>query len=307
MSHELRTPLNAILGWAHLLELNGLDLDPTRQRYALRTIARNAQIQVQLVDDLPDVSRIIPGKLRLQIQPTGLAEVLHAAVDAVRPAAAAKHLELRVSVDPPAATIAADPDRLQQVVWNLLSNAIKFTPRGGVIDLQARQSPLATDILVKDTGAGIPPDVVPFVFERFRQGDSSTTRRHGGVRPRARHRAASRGTARRQRRGIERRRRARRDILRPAAVHELVPRQPRPSSQPASPSGDRAVAIVDQCSRGDRRRDADTREVLSTIFDPGRRARLGCRVHGAGHGRNDARSSDVIADIGMPNEDGYVH
>ena len=137
VSHELRTPLNAILGWAHLLELNGLDLDPTRQRYALRTIARNAQIQVQLVDDLLDVSRIISGKMRLQIQPTGLAEVLHAAVDAVRPAAAAKNLELRVSVDPPAATIAADPDRLQQIVWNLLSNAIKFTPPGGVIDLRA--------------------------------------------------------------------------------------------------------------------------------------------------------------------------
>jgi PAS domain S-box-containing protein len=181
VSHELRTPLNAILGWAHLLELKALDLDESRQRLAIQTIARNAQIQVQLVDDLLDVSRIISGKMRLQIQSARLSEILQAAVDAVRPAATAKNLELRCSVGPPAAMITADPDRLQQIVWNLLSNAIKFSPPGGTVELRAEETDRAIELVVTDTGIGISPDVLPFVFDRFRQADSSTTRRHGGV------------------------------------------------------------------------------------------------------------------------------
>ena len=308
VSHELRTPLNAILGWAHLLELNGLELDQTRQRYALRTIARNAQIQVQLVDDLLDVSRIISGKMRLQVQPTGLAEVLRAAVDAVRPAAAAKNLELRVSVDPPAATIAADPDRLQQIVWNLLSNAIKFTPPGGVIDLQASQSLLATDILVKDTGAGIPPDVVPFVFERFRQGDSSTTRRHGGLGlglAIVRHLVELHGgsvevSSDGEGRGAT-------FLVRLPSKSLVSSAAEPPPSQPAPPAPteqlpsltDVHVVIVDD--------DADTREVLSTLLN-----QVGARVSAVestaqAMAEIEASPPDVIiADIGMPNEDGYA-
>ena len=178
VSHELRTPLNALLGWTHLLAVGRNDSD--RQR-AVEAIRRNAEIQVQLVDDLLDVSRIISGKMRLHIAPTNLQQVLKAAAESVHPAAHAKGVALQVNAPPPDLTIPADGDRLQQIVWNLLSNAIKFTSAGGVVELAARQHDGTVEITVRDTGAGIPEDVLPFVFERFRQADSSTTRNHGGM------------------------------------------------------------------------------------------------------------------------------
>jgi PAS domain S-box-containing protein len=181
ISHELRTPLNAILGWIRLLDIEAMKLDETRRRHALMIIRRNAEIQAQLVDDLLDVSRIISGKMQLEVRVIKASEVLKAAFEAERSAAEAKGVELHLHLDPGGDTIVADPNRLQQIVWNLLSNAIKFTSSGGRVDLYARQSASGADIIVEDTGIGIPPEVLPFVFDRFRQADSSTARRHGGV------------------------------------------------------------------------------------------------------------------------------
>jgi signal transduction histidine kinase len=177
----LRTPLNAILGWAHLLQHSDLHLDPGKQARALAAIERNAQIQVQLVNDLLDVSRIISGNMRLRMAPAHLPAVVQAAVEAVQPAAQAKGVVLRVTIDPDTTILVADEDRVQQIVWNLLANAIKFTPAGGTVDLQTRRTDEGTEIIVSDTGSGIAPELVPFVFDRFRQADGSTTRAAGGV------------------------------------------------------------------------------------------------------------------------------
>jgi PAS domain S-box-containing protein len=181
VSHELRTPLNAILGWAHVLQTQDLPLEEAKQKRALAVIERNAQIQVQLVNDLLDVSRIVSGKMRLQVTRFHLPAVLNAAVEAVQPAAEAKGVKLRVAVDPVTSTLMADEDRVQQIVWNLLANAIKFTAAGGTVDLQTRRTDKNTEIVVSDTGSGIAPEVLPFVFDHFRQGDGSTTRAFGGV------------------------------------------------------------------------------------------------------------------------------
>jgi PAS domain S-box-containing protein len=181
LSHELRTPLNAVLGWAQLLAMRPID-DRERLTQILQTIVRNAQLQVRLIEDLLDMSRILSGKLRIDCRPTSVPAVLHAAAEAVAPAVEARQLALSVHVDTAAAAeIMADPERLQQVVWNLLANAVKFTDRGGRIDVraEARQGTLAID--VTDTGRGIAPEFLPFVFDRFRQADGSTTRAHGGL------------------------------------------------------------------------------------------------------------------------------
>ena len=149
-----------------------MNLDDRRRRRALMTIKRKAAIQTRLVDDLLDVSRIISGKMRLEIRPIRLTEVLQAAVGAVQPAAQAKGVALRLSVDPATEATSADPDRLPQIAWNLWSNAIEFTPSGGRVQLERRQSGI--DIIVEDDGPGIPSDLLPFIFDRFRQADSST-------------------------------------------------------------------------------------------------------------------------------------
>jgi PAS domain S-box-containing protein len=185
VSHELRTPLNAIMGWTQLLLADGAKGanagDPERRRRGLETVVRNARLQAQLIDDLLDVSRIISGKMRLDVQPTDLAAVIDAAVEAIRPAAEGKQIQLRRVLDPFAGPVMGDPARLQQVVWNLLSNAVKFTPKGGKIEVRLERVNSHVEILVADTGAGIAPEFLPHVFERFRQLDSSTTRRHGGL------------------------------------------------------------------------------------------------------------------------------
>jgi PAS domain S-box-containing protein len=179
VSHELRTPLNAILGWAQLLLAAGDD--PERRRRGLDTVVRNAKLQSQLIDDLLDVSRIISGKMRLDVQPTDLAAVIDAAVEAIRPAAEAKQIQLRRVVDPFAGPVAGDPGRLQQVVWNLLSNAVKFTPKAGKVEVRLERVNSHIEIIVADNGAGIAPEFLPHVFDRFRQLDGTTTRRHGGL------------------------------------------------------------------------------------------------------------------------------
>ncbi len=179
VSHELRTPLTAIVGWAHLMRVGMLD--PETAAHALETIERNARSQTQLIEDLLDISRIITGKLRLDVRPVELAQVIEAAIDAVRPAAAAKQIELQTAFDPETGSVSADPERMQQVVWNLLSNAIKFTPQGGRVSVQLECDDLHAQIIVRDSGEGISQEFLPFVFERFRQADGSNTRTHGGL------------------------------------------------------------------------------------------------------------------------------
>ncbi|HEX8128266.1 MAG TPA: PAS domain-containing protein [Pyrinomonadaceae bacterium] len=179
LSHELRTPLTAVLGWTRLIATG--QLDEATHRRALETIERNAQSQVQLIDDILDVSRIIRGKLRLNVRPAELSPVIEAAVDSVRPAAEAKGIRLQVVLDPRAGPVSGDPDRLQQVVWNLLSNAIKFTPKDGRVQVLLTRVRSHLELTVSDTGQGIEKKFLPYVFDRFRQADPSTTRTHGGL------------------------------------------------------------------------------------------------------------------------------
>ena len=179
LSHELRTPLNAILGWSQVL-LSKKASEEDSQR-GLEAIARNARAQTQLIEDLLDMSRIVSGKVRLDVQRVDLAVAVDAAVDSVRPSVAAKGISLRTVVDPRAGPVSGDPNRLQQIVWNLLSNAVKFTPKGGKVDVIIERINSHIEITVRDSGVGIDPQFLPHVFDRFRQADSSTTRVHSGL------------------------------------------------------------------------------------------------------------------------------
>jgi len=179
VSHELRTPLNAIIGWTHMLRRAHLD-DETRSR-AIETIERNAKSQAQLVEDILDVSRMISGKLRLQTTSVDIASVINAAIDAVQLAANSKDIELQVTLDASARHVLGGGRRLQQDIWNLLSNAIKFTPPGGTVDIFLKRKDSHAAITVADTGQGITAEFLPFVFQRFRQADGASTRRHGGL------------------------------------------------------------------------------------------------------------------------------
>jgi PAS domain S-box-containing protein len=178
LSHELRTPLNAMLGWSQILQRRKDDAPIVEQGIA--AIGRSALAQTQLIEDLLDTSRIISGKLRLDLRRTHVAEVVAAAVESVMPSANAKHLRVTRSLDA-LAYVMADPARLQQVVWNLLTNAVKFTPDGGGVDVAVGSRDGRVAITVRDTGVGIPPDFLPVVFDRFRQADASHSRRYGGL------------------------------------------------------------------------------------------------------------------------------
>jgi len=179
LSHELRTPLNALLGWLHMLKMPNAD-DPTKKR-ALESIERNARAQAVLINDLLDVSRVVSGKLRVDPRSVDLSAVVLAAIDAIRPAARAREIELNVSLGTISRQVWGDPDRLQQIVWNLLSNAVKFTAPNGRIELAVEETGGAIQIVVADTGIGIDGAFLPYVFERFRQADSSSTRAHTGL------------------------------------------------------------------------------------------------------------------------------
>lgn len=179
LSHELRTPLNAIYGWARMLEAGRLDQTATRR--ATEAILRNAAAQVRLIEELFDVARAITGHVRLDVRPLNVLAVLEAALDTVRPTAAAKGVHLESVVDPGAGAMMGDPARLQQVIWNLLSNAVKFTPRDGRIEAHLRLAGGHIEIVVRDTGEGIAPEHMSRIFQRFGQADSSSTRRHAGL------------------------------------------------------------------------------------------------------------------------------
>ncbi|HEY9873640.1 MAG TPA: response regulator, partial [Candidatus Obscuribacterales bacterium] len=179
LSHELRSPLNPILGWARLLQTR--QFDPAAQKKALATIERNAKLQVELIDDLLDVSRILRGKIHLNMVPVNLVSVIEAAMETVRLAAEAKDIQIQKILDASVGKVLGDSSRLQQVIWNLLSNAIKFTPEGGKVNIQLQCIDAQAQITVTDTGKGISPEFLPHVFEYFRQADSTTTRKFGGL------------------------------------------------------------------------------------------------------------------------------
>jgi signal transduction histidine kinase/ActR/RegA family two-component response regulator len=178
LSHELRTPLTAIQGWCEILRLRHSEEDLAQ---GLEVIRRNAEAQTKIIEDLLDMSRIISGKIRLDIQRVELPAIVAAALETVRPAADAKGIHLHADLETAPANIAADPNRLQQILWNLLSNAIKFTPKDGQVRVSVELCESHLEIVVSDTGEGIKPEFLPFVFDRFRQADGSTTRKHRGL------------------------------------------------------------------------------------------------------------------------------
>lgn len=179
LSHELRTPLTSILGWAIMIDEG--DVDEAVAREGIATIRRNAEQQRHIIDDILDASRIIAGKLHIETRPVELSRIVRAAVDVVRPAAEAKGVRLNCNLEPHTGSVSGDSHRLQQVFWNLLSNAVKFTPAGGEVGVEVEQLPRHVRVTVSDTGRGIGPDFLPYVFDRFRQADSSPSRAHGGL------------------------------------------------------------------------------------------------------------------------------
>jgi PAS domain S-box-containing protein len=179
LSHELRTPLSAILGWTRMLQSGSLPED--KRERALETIERNARVQVAMIEDVLDVARITSGKLRLDVAPIEVAQVVDAAIDTIRPTAEAKGVRIQAVLDPDAGVLHGDGPRLQQIAWNLLSNAVKFTPKGGRVYVVLRKVDSSVEIAVSDTGSGISPEFLPHVFERFTQADPTRTRQHGGL------------------------------------------------------------------------------------------------------------------------------
>lgn len=300
LSHELRTPLNAVLGWA--VTLRTARLDGAAAGRALEAIERNARVQSQLIEDLLDISRIVNGKLRLDVRPVDLRAVVEAALDAVRPAARGKSIELVAALQ--AAAVQGDPDRLQQVVWNVLSNAIKFTPRGGRIDVGLADASGSVEVTVRDTGQGIPPGLLPFVFDRFRQADSSSTRSQTGlgiglalVKSLA---ELHGGSVQAESAGVGHGATFRLRFPALASPTGLESRQPRRALAPgpvASLAGVRILVVED---------DRDSRELVGVAL-----ARGGAEVRAAA-GADDAlatlvgwRADVIVTDIEMPEEDGY--
>jgi PAS domain S-box-containing protein len=303
ISHELRTPLNAILGWADMLRAGMLDAQ--RQTRAIESIHGNARRQAQLIEDLLDVSRIITGTVRLQVAPLDLGDVVHAAVDVVTPAAAARHITVRVEGGS-GVPLRGDPARLQQIVWNLLSNAVKFTPEGGNVTVRLDRGAQAVTLTVSDNGMGIEPEFLPFVFDRFRQADSGTTRAFGGLGlglAIVRHLVELHGgTVTANSEGVGRG--ATFAITLPALDAPMHVPTMRPVVTGAEPARDRvdlhgvSVLLVED--------ERDTRELLSVAL-----ARFGARVRAAASVNEAldelrAASPDVlVSDIGMPGRDGY--
>jgi CheY-like chemotaxis protein/nitrogen-specific signal transduction histidine kinase len=179
LSHELRTPINAVYGWVHMLRAG--QVAPDARERALDAIMRNAHAQVQLIDDLLDVSRIASGKMRLDVRPVDLKAVVEAALDAVRPAADGKDIRLQAVLDPRTGPLTGDPDRLQQVMWNLLTNAVKFTPKGGRVQVHLQRVNSHVEVVVSDTGQGISAEMLSVIFDRFWQADRGPTRAHKGL------------------------------------------------------------------------------------------------------------------------------
>ena len=307
VSHELRTPLNAMLGWVSLLRDGRVGPDKTAT--ALETIERNARAQAQLIEDLLDVSRILEGKMRLDIDAIDPQVVIEAAIETVRPAANAKGVRLQATLSS-GGIIMGDPHRLQQMVWNLLANAVKFTPRGGRVQIVVLQLDSSVEISVTDTGTGITPDFLPFVFDRFRQADGSSTRLQGGLGlglAIVRHltemhggtvSASSEGTGKG----------ARFTIMLPLALSRRTDAAPpeRVSQRlraqgfacPPELAGLEVLAVDDE---------EDAREMVRVILETcGARVRVAASVAEAMQLLADRKPDVLLSDIGMPGEDGYA-
>jgi signal transduction histidine kinase/ActR/RegA family two-component response regulator len=298
LSHELRTPLNAILGWASILSRT--DYDRARTVHAVRVIERNAKVQSQMIEELLDVSRISAGRVRLTLTEVSVASAIDAAVESVRPTAEVKGVQISRRLEALTSTVSADPRRLQQILWNILSNAVRFTPAGGRVDVIARDVDSHVELVVQDTGCGIVPAFLPWVFERFRQADSSTTRAHGGLGlglaivkdlvtlhgglVRAESNGENQGTTITVR------------LPKSAATDATEPVPGRTDRVPQL-AGARVLVVDD---------DPDARDVLRTILE-----NAGARVTTSTSARetraimSESRPDLLIADIGMPDEDGY--
>jgi len=305
VSHELRTPLTAILGWARIIRSG--KLDPARLERGLDVIERNGRAQAAIIDDILDVSRIITGKLRLELDAIDLPAVVQSAMDTVRPAADAKGIQLVWTSTLPAKRYSGDPDRLQQIVWNLLSNAIKFTPKDGRVAITTAQIDSHIEVAVTDTGQGIAAEFLPHVFDRFRQADGTSTRRHGGLGlglAIVRHLVELHGgtvhvespgdglgatfTVRLPVRAVQ--------AARPQAEHIEVASTEAPQSEALTGL---FVLVIDD--------EADARELIATVLD-----QAGARVQTAATADEALvivardRPDVVLCDIGMPGTDGYT-
>jgi PAS domain S-box-containing protein len=303
VSHELRTPMNAIIGWTHLLRSGRLD-DSQRQR-ALESIDRGARSQAKLIEDLLDVSRIVSGKLSLTLQPVDLGAVVEAAMESQRPAAQGKGLQLEKGPTPPQFVVMGDTGRLQQVFLNILSNAVKFTPAGGRIDVRLATKNGNAEVAITDTGEGIAPDFVPYVFDRFRQADGTSTRSHMGLGlglAIVRHvlelhggevRVASPGEGKG----------ATFTVTIPLTTDiEGAPRKPVAERMPGNygPAGGLGVRVLVVED------DPETREILAAILERGGFSyRLATRGSEALTVLDDWQPDAIVSDIGMPDMDGY--
>jgi signal transduction histidine kinase/ActR/RegA family two-component response regulator len=312
LSHELRTPLNAIVGWAHMLRDPALPEE--RRRAAVETIVRNAQSQEQLIADILEVQRIMAGKLRLELRSIDLGDIVRAAAETVQPSAEAKNIKLQLLLDLNVTPIWGDSDRLQQVTWNLLSNAIKFTPHGGRVRVRLQQSENECEMLVQDNGPGIAPEFLPYVFDRFRQADSSSTRTHKGlglglaiVRNLVEMHGGSISASNVEEPGLSGAvftiKLPRQAATRTAAVAGADLQAAVPGDRPAWGEGPSLrnvrVLVVDD--------DPDARELIGTILE-----RYGAEVAVAGSVAEGMRALTqraphvVVTDIEMPHEDGYT-
>ena len=312
VSHELRTPLNAMLGWTNLLR--GGKLGEDRQAQGLEVIDRNVHLQVQLVEDLLDISRVITGKLRLDVQSVSVSAVVSSAVDTLRPAAEGKGIRLAQVVDPHAGPVMGDPDRLRQAAYNLLTNALRHTPRGGKVEVTVSKYDSQVELRVTDTGEGLSGDLLPHVFERFRQGEGGTTRRYGGLGlglAIVKHVVELHGgsiTAESAGAG----RGATFTIRIPIAAVRAAPPVVEPTS---SLPPKKAVARIGKVAEADLEGllvlvvddDDDTRELLRTTLELARARVITARSVAEGFALfTERRPSVILSDIGMPFEDGYV-
>ncbi|HEX8709914.1 MAG TPA: PAS domain S-box protein [Pyrinomonadaceae bacterium] len=308
LSHELRTPLTAILGWARLLSSGQLDQATVTR--AIEIIERNAEAQKQLIEDILDVSRIITGKLTLNVEPLPPVAVIEAAIDSVRPAAEAKQIELQVLVDSHAGLISGDAARLQQVVWNLLTNAVKFTPEGGRVEVRVEAEGSFIQIKVTDTGEGIDPEFLPFIFDRFRQADATATRKRGGLglglaivrhlvelhggTVSAESKGAGQGTTFIITLPIAS------ALTRPGQHEEArAARAKRGQAADCPPLTDLHILLVDD--------ERDTLELLRRVLENcGARVTTASSAAEALQRMKEAKPEVLISDIGMPEQDGYA-
>lgn len=313
VSHELRTPLNSILGWAQLLRTN--KFDEAASSHGLETIENNAKAQATLIEDILDASRIVTGKLRLEVRPVDLAPIVESVVETARPAADAKSIQITSAIDAWAGLVSGDPNRLQQVIWNLLFNAIKFTPKGGRVEVRLQRNDSHVEITVSDTGQGISPEFLPHVFDRFRQDNSTSARKYGGLGlglAIVRHFAELHGgtvSAQSEGEGLGATFSVKLPLM---AVHPvkrfetgaLAEAEPEFTKNPAEGSyddelEDLRVLVVDN--------ESDAREILDiTLTQRGAKVMTATTSREALKVLQEWMPDVLVSDIGMPEEDGYT-